>query len=245
MTMKRFLYAPDVHGQEVDQSAWRVVLDFAADFKPHRRILGGDVFEFAPFREGASEFEKSQEVQPDVEHGLNIINQFRATDWCLGNHDVRPWKMRDTAKTPEMRAYAGEVVRQMERTAERLKVRTYGYRVDLFCQIGPRLRAIHGFTNCISSARKTALSVGNCLAGHTHAIEHATVEHVDGAQCWITGCLRKIFAGFNERRFSTLRHRHGFAFGYYDETGPGFTVYQAQKQEDGKWVIPSGVKVYR
>ena len=120
-------------------------MEFSKDFKPHRRILGGDVFDFASFRAGAGEADREESLESDLQAGLELVREFRPTDWCLGNHDVRPWTIAKTGKTAALRDYAAQVCRQMESAHQRIGCRMYGYRVPEFCPIGRRLKAIHGF----------------------------------------------------------------------------------------------------
>ena len=168
---KRFLYAPDPHGNEVHAASWAVLLAFAKDFKPHMRILGGDVFEFAPFRSGAKEDEKHQSVEEDVAAGLELIDQFAATHWTLGNHDDRLWRVRRESSGP-LADYAGRVLEQLDALLKRRRVKTYEYRADSFCPIGPRLKAIHGNAVSIHTAKAVAEVYGCAISGHTHSVDY-------------------------------------------------------------------------
>jgi hypothetical protein len=237
--LRRFVYLPDLHGEHADAEAVRVALDFIADFKPHRRIIGGDVWDFAPLRKGADESEKRASLAADMEAGLDLLHRFKATDHCLGNHDVRPWRMRDES-TGAMRDYAQILVDQIGKAHDRLKCRTYGYRIDQRCQLGPQpgLKAIHGFAHSEHTAKTTALAYqGTTMAGHTHHIAYYRAASMDLRECYVVGCMRHPIANYNQTRYATFRHTVGFAWGYYSETEPIYTVNQAQRMSDGRWIL--------
>jgi len=240
--MKRFVYFPDPHGDEVHRPTWKIAMDFVRDFKPHRRILGGDVWDFRPFRRGAGEEEQRESIRGDLEAGLELMKEFRPTDHCLGNHDVRPWRMRDESEGWK-RDYAAAVVEQIESAHEKLGCQTFGYRIDQRCQLGPGLSAIHGFAHNIHAAKVTAEAYpGGTMAGHVHSISFFRAASLDVRECWLTGCMRNLLADFNATRFGTFRHAHGFAWGWYHETLPIYQVNQASAMSDGRWII--GGKMY-
>lgn len=235
--MRRFVYLPDLHGEHADADAVRVALDFIADFEPHRRIIGGDVWDFAPIRKGADECEKRASLQDDLECGLDLLHRFQATDHCLGNHDIRPWRLRDES-TGAMRDYAQILVDQITKAHERLGCKVYGYRIDQRCQLGPGLSAIHGFAHNMHTAKTTADAYpGGTLAGHVHSIAYYRTASFDLRECWMTGCMRHIFAPYNQTKFGTFRHAIGFAWGWYSETAPVYNVNQAQRMADGRWIL--------
>jgi hypothetical protein len=136
------------------------------------------------------------------------------------------------------RDYAAAVVEQIESEHERLKCRTYGYRIDERCQLGPGLSAIHGFAHNIHAAKTTAEAYpGGTLAGHVHSIAYHRAASLDVRECWLIGCARKTFAPFNQTRFGTFRHAHGFAWGWYHPDRPLYVVHQAAEMANGQWII--------
>ena len=241
--MKRFVYAPDPHGKEVHRASWNVLMEFCADFKPDMRILGGDVFEFAPFRSGAKDDEKHQSVEADVTAGMELIDEYRTTHWTLGNHDDRLWRVRRESSGP-LADYAGRVIVQLDALIARRKIQTYEYRADSFCPIGPRLKAIHGNAVNMHTAKAVAEVYGCAVSGHTHSVDYYQARAIERREAWVCGCLRNVWAEFNKSRTATLRHRHGFAFGFYRDDGPEYSVYQAASDERGRWLIPSTFREY-
>ncbi len=235
--MKRFIVLPDLHGECADQEAVRVALDFIADFEPHERVIGGDLFDFAPFRKGADESEKRASIAADLEAGLDLLRRFQATQWTFGNHDIRPWRMRDES-SGAMRDYADIVCKQIEDATRRAGCKTYGYRIDQRCQLGPGLSVIHGFAHGMYTARATADAYpGGTIAGHVHSIQYHRAASFDIRECWLIGCMRHPFAPFNQTRLATFRHSIGFAYGWYSETSPNYTVHQAQRMANGAWIL--------
>ena len=241
--MKRFVYAPDPHGEHVNRKSWKVLLDFCKDFKPHRRIIGGDVFDFTPFRRGASADEKEQSMEADIKAGLGLIEDLKPTDWPLGNHDIRPAAVARREKGA-IKDYAISVVNRVDDLCDKLKINKTPYRADAFIELGPRLKAIHGNIANQHTAYALAIAYGCVVAGHVHIIERARAKTIDHRECWLAGCLRNPWAEFNETRITTLRHAQGFLFGMYSEDSPAFSVNIAEESADGSWLIPSAFKEY-
>ncbi len=241
--MKRFVYAPDPHGHEVNRPSWKVLIEFCKDFAPDMRILGGDVFDFVPFRKGASESEKEQSMSEDVKIGMELIREFEATHWCYGNHDIRPARVAADGKGP-IRDYAKEVVARIDNLCIDLGIQTTAYTAKSYIPIGPVLKAMHGNIANLHTAYAIAMAYGPTIVGHTHSIDYAQAKSLDRREAWVCGCLRNVWAEYNETRTATLRHRHGFAFGFYQDHSPEYAVYQAASDERGLWLIPSAFKEY-
>lgn len=241
--MKRFVYAPDPHGEHVNRASWQVLLDFCKDFKPHRRIMGGDVFDFAPFRKGASADEKAKSMEPDINAGLALIADLEPTDWCYGNHDIRPQRIAET-ETGALADYAGTVVNRMDALCAKYKINRTPYRTNAYIALGPLLKAMHGFTAQIHTAYAMAVAFGCVVTGHVHIIERARARTIDRRECVVGGCLRHPWARYNETHIATLRHAQGFLSGFYYEDRPEFYVSICEELSDGRWLIPSTFKEY-
>ena len=62
MSFTTWAAAFDVHGDQQDKSAVRAFFNFVAEFKPKRRYLGGDVWDFRPLRKKADAEERRIET---------------------------------------------------------------------------------------------------------------------------------------------------------------------------------------
>src|SRR6476469_5531291 len=90
-TYRKWCAAFDNHGNEADKSAVKAFFEFNKWFKPEIRVHGGDCFNFAALRKGASDEEKREGIRQDVDAGIDFIKQFEPTHFLRGNHDERLW----------------------------------------------------------------------------------------------------------------------------------------------------------
>jgi hypothetical protein len=103
---------------------------------------------------------------------------------------------------------------------------------------------MHGNIANMHTAYALAVAYGCIIGGHVHTIEHAIARTIDHREAFVCGCLCEIWQEYNKTRVATLRHRHGFAFGFYRDDSPAYSVHQAAADESGRWLIPSGFKEY-
>lgn len=247
MKLKRFLYLPDPHGHHVNEKAWNVVKQFYEDYAPDEVVYGGDVFDLSPIRKGASAEEKAQSMEPDFEAGMRLFREVPPTRFILGNHDYRAWDQAEHGSGP-VADFCAYLTRQVEGWARKNHVKMYPYRADSYCRMNNRLKMVHGCFANMHTAKALAHfggEVGCVIGGHTHSIDYYQVQSMTGIQeAYTVGCLHEIYQPYCETRPNTTRHRHGFAFGEYEEGGNIYNVQVAKKDEDGFWRIPTGIKEY-
>ena len=59
MSLKRFIYGSDLHGDQLDKKAVKTLHAATRDFNPHMRIFGGDLVDARPLRKGAGPEEQA------------------------------------------------------------------------------------------------------------------------------------------------------------------------------------------
>lgn len=232
-----FMYLPDPHGYAVEPSAWKAAMKFKEDYQPDRVVIGGDFMDLRALRKGASEDDMAEQVRPDFDKGIELLNQSGATDVLLGNHDDRLWQVaRSSGIASEFCQY---LIEKLEWWARDRGIDLVPYRADSYVPLGNDLKALHGNCANLHAAPKMALTYGNCVFGHIHRVQHYRAPTLDRREAWSCGCLCEIWQDYCKSRQGTLAHEHGFGYGEYsDQT---FDVQVAQCR-NGIWRI--GGKTY-
>ncbi len=228
MKAKRFVIASDSHGSEIDPLVETKFFDWLKDWNPEIRVHAGDLWDFSPLRNGASQEDKAQSMVADYDAGTAFAKRFFAggdeRHFLRGNHDERLWDLRHKSEGV-LRDFAEQKTGEIENRMRQWGVRTYPYDARLgVCKIG-HLQVIHGFRTGVGAARAHATIYRNCVYGHTHDQGIAPVENLDGpALAMGTGCLCAIDMAYNARQTNKLRHQQGWVYGmlYRDGTYQAF-----------------------
>ncbi len=230
----------DIHGIHQDPQANKVFFDFATEWKPTIRICGGDLWDMAPLRKGASEDERRQSMREDIQAGKDWFNKFKPTHFLRGNHDQRLWDLA-TNGNGVAQDFAIEGVLEIEKMVSFHKCHMLPYhKRDGVLRIG-NMKLLHGFASGIYASRQHALTYGSCLFGHCHMIDEHSIAGLDRRVARCVGALCKLDMDYNARQMGTLRQSHGFPYGLINTKTGNYFVYQAESI-DGKWMLPTHFK---
>lgn len=239
MNFRRFIFATDLHGDMQDESAVAALLDFTSRWKPHEKIFGGDLFDFRALRKSASAEERSESMRFDVAAGLRFLADFRPQIYLRGNHCERLWQLAEFGSGVEA-DYAQQGAREVEVRCSKLRCKILPYhKRDGIYSLG-KLKLLHGFFAGVTATRQHALTYGECLHGHTHAIDQASVAGLDRRIARGVGALCKLDMPYNSRMPSTLRHAHGWAYGVTNPKTGACHVWQAEKMDE-QWLLPQNL----
>lgn len=214
-----FIFATDYHGIEADKRATEAFfksLDLLDPQRKARRIMGGDLWNFAALRRGADEDEKRHRLKEDFYAGITFLERYRPDDLLLGNHDQRLWdavKRERVRKSGWLAEYAEELIAKFEQTALALGIRVKPYdkakgilRVD-------KLAFAHGYGHGETLTSNMADAYGDVVFGHGHKIVRDTSMKGAVATGYQIGCLARKDMDYVRAELSALRQQHGFAFG--------------------------------
>lgn len=231
---ERFVFVTDTHGNHIDVHAAAVFFEFLRAFKPTVRVHGGDAYNLAALRRGASDQEKREPLNDDIDAGNDFMRRLRPTVYLRGNHCERAWDLLD-ADDGKLAEYAGSIIERITDAIGGAKMLPYDKRRGIY-QYGDH-RLLHGYNCGMYAARHAASVYGPCLMGHTHAISAQSVPSLEETIGRTVGCMCKTDQTYNRAHLTALSHRAGFAYGFKLSSGK-VIVYQAQSH-DGTWYLPT------
>lgn len=236
---QRFMAGFDVHGDKQDIDANAAFFRHMEMFQPDLRIMGGDLWDFRPMRDGANQEERQESMSRDYLAGLEWLQRFRPQYFLRGNHDERLWEWAWNKRGIEQDFARGKV-EYVESEVEKLGCRMYPYHIrEGILQIG-HLQVAHGFYNGVNCARQMATDYGSILFGHNHVIQNQPVPGLERKAARCCGALCQLVMSYNQRRPSTLRHANGWVYGVIHKSSGIYHVFQAEKL-GGDWIVPSDV----
>ncbi len=238
MGWTRFAVAFDLHGDEQHAPTVKAFHRFCEDFKPHRRIIGGDVWDFQSLRRGESDKERRHEVMPDFRAGMDFIEKFKPDTILLGNHDFRLWRAAE-AKDGPLSEFAAERIADIRAAAKKLDCDLIPYSKGRVTTLGP-LKVLHGFFAGETSAKRHAQVYGPCIYGHVHTGEHAAVpRYGERQEAWSSPCMCRLDFDYAEDSPGTLKWEQGWIYGAFD--GRRYHVETATVK-DGRVLVSNGFR---
>ncbi len=239
MSWTRFSIGFDLHGSEQHAPTVKAFHKFNADFKPQRRVMGGDLWDFVALMSRASEKEKRHPLLPDFDAGVEFLEEFRPEELLLGNHDHRLWReaAADNGPTSEL---AKAKVKEFNKIAGRIGCRVLPYSKTRVVPVGP-LNVLHGLFAGESACKKHAQVYGPAIFGHVHTAEHCVVPRYGARiEAWSSPCMVRMDMEYAEQTPGTLKWQNGWMFGAYN--GRRYHVETAVV-DGGEVMVPSGFKV--
>lgn len=239
----RYAIVSDVHGDMQDQQAVRAFHAFCNDYRPQKRILAGDLWDFRPLRKKADEHERAQTLQDDYKEGCEFFRAFAPQVFTLGNHDHRIYRIAETANGI-VADFAGAVVEQIEGMAERAKCEILPYDKRRGVYSLGKLNVMHGFFAGKFAAKQHAEHYGLCAFGHTHCVtEYNIPKYPHGQTAWNIGCLCNLDMEYDAARPGSMAQRHGWAYGVVNERTGDFVIHLA-REIGGRYVCSTEINWY-
>ncbi len=239
MSWQRFLAGFDLHGQHQETMVVEKFMEFSALWKPHIRIAGGDVWEFATIRSKANEDERRQSMEKDYDAGMDFMRKWRPHVFLRGNHDERLWDAK-LNKVGPLRDLASAWVKNIEALLKRLGCIMLPWHKRLGVYTLGQLTVIHGFFVGETASKRHAQVYGSCLHGHTHSVDSASVAGLHKREAKAAGCLCQLDFDYNRGQPLSLRQGHGWGYGIVDTKTGDYHLWQA-RDLGGRWILPIDV----
>jgi hypothetical protein len=208
------------HGECLAGDMRAAVLGFIDRYQPKHRLHLGDAMDTAAFRGGAKgTADEGEAVAPDLDAGLAFLRDMRVTVYCLGNHEDRIYRLRDSPSAI-VADCARRIVRDIEAEAKRLRCTLVPWHIKTgWHSLGGVLWS-HGYFFGENYLRDSAEAFGNCVVAHGHRAGHAHGRRRDGAQCWGTGTLAEVAQmDYAKARRSTLAWSAAVVYGEVTQDG--------------------------
>lgn len=219
--MKKLLVVGCSHGSCINPDIAEQVIKFRHRWKPNTVVHLGDFVDTACYRTGAAG-SKDEYADPeyDAQCGMTFMRELGVTHLTMGNHDMRPYELRNHPK--QMVAKAAEIVcRRLDEYFKRQKIKVmmnYKITEHPYFTFG-NFKFMHGFMYGENAIRDHAESFGNVVHAHTHRPGHATGRRSDDVEGFCVGTLSDIpNMDYAQRRRATLAWGHGLVFGEYNDT---------------------------
>jgi len=242
---QRFIVVSDNHGDMADAASVSALWSFIKDWKPTIRIHAGDAFDFRNLRRGASDEEKAASLADDWEQGNDFLRRFfeggTSNHFLRGNHDERIYDFRNSC-SGMLRDYASDGVKQLEGVVKKCRAKMLPYDSDLGVLDLGNLSVIHGYHTGIGACRQHAQIWKNCIFGHTHSIEVASVASREPAEARSIGCMCVKDMDYVNRKTGKLRWAQGWAYGLLFPDGT-YQLFQT-RNIGGQFYAATEIKTY-
>jgi predicted phosphodiesterase len=242
---QRFIVVSDNHGDMADAASVGALWSFMRDWKPEVRVHAGDNYDFRNLRRGASDEEKAASLAEDWEQGNDFLRRFfdggTSNHFLRGNHDERLYEFRNSC-SGMLRDYASDGIKQMEAVVKKCRAKMLPYDSDLGVLRLGKLSVLHGFHAGVSACRTHATIYGNCLHGHIHSIEVASVASREPVEARSIGCLCLRDMDYVNKKTGKLKWAQGWAYGILFADGT-YQLFQA-RNINGQFYAASEIKTY-
>lgn len=243
--MKKFIALYDSHGSLRDEQTIDAACQFARDFKPDLMIHGGDNWDHAALRTGASEEDQAIPIAHDYKCAEDTLDRFFGSwhkakkVYLHGNHDkCRLEKLLNSPKAIVASA-AQSLIDDIDSTIKRFCDISVEYDADngIFDYEG--MAFVHGYAHGIYACKAHAESYGTCIFGHTHAFGVFVMHNRHKSTAYNVGGACKLRQPYNRSHRATLRQQNGFAYGFLDGSEHFHDVHFARKMPDGTFFLPT------
>jgi len=241
----KWVAAFDLHGDWADLPTVSVLFNFMESFKPKIRIFGGDLWDFACLRSGASHEDKRVDMEADYNAGMEFLKTFRPHHFILGNHDWRLWEHAAGHRHNAVQSYAKQGVREIESWCAKRKCQLLPYhKREGVLDLG-KARFLHGFHGGVRACQEHYASYRSCFFGHIHAFDSYAGPSFDGPSIsQSVGCLANPDMDYNRKQPKTLRQTNGWAYGVLNKETGGYHYWLAQRHS-GEWLIPTDIVTFK
>lgn len=243
--MDKFTWISDNHGNHQDDRTVEAFLEFQQDFKPTIRIHGGDCYDLACLRKGASQEEKAEKLDKDMAAGDAVLKSYFKDTYSRniflwGNHDDRLYQLQSSAKVDGLHhEISTRLIKDVEGLLKNLNCESIHYDAAQGVKIG-KLSFFHGFHHNEHAAKKHAEIYSDCIFGHIHTDLIQSVRKMDigtgdrAAHGHSAPCACSTDPSYMKRFTSKLRWTQGWLYGFIDNDG-SYEVYCAKKNSKGKF----------
>lgn len=241
MSLDRFVFVTDLHGDMQDKRVVEIFFDWMKEWKPKIKVFGGDLWDFRAMRRAATPEEKQDSMQKDYDAGCVFLKRLRPKVFERGNHDERLW---DFAKYKKgvIGDYAQTAVNGINKMCSSMGATMLPWHKRNGVYKVGHLKMLHGMHCGMYAAKQHALLYGACLFGHTHSISSYAIPGLERRVSRDAGCLCLLDHEYNRAMPASLRHANGWAYGVVNSKTGDYKVWQAE-EVNGEFIFTTDYKV--
>lgn len=234
---KRILAVGCSHGIHADPIALTAVLKFRNDFKPDICIHLGDAVDATALRSGAKGTnDESAKIEPDVDSGMQFLEQLQPNIYLWGNHEDRISRLREHHNA--IWAFAAKKIHDgIYEICKKQNTKIHKYRGVYQKVVFGGVRYMHGVFFNEMCCRDHAESFGNVVFAHAHRAGVATGRRCDKPKGYCVGTLTRFEnMDYAKARRSTLGWSQALVWGYFknDQSQLWLHEHHGGKQ----WLLP-------
>lgn len=244
MSLVKFVFATDTHGDMVNASAVEKLLTFVDSWKPKYRIHGGDGMDLRCYRKGASREEREDGISRDVQAHLHFLNQYKPHVFIEGNHDDR---LREQSEYGSEEARSTEIARELQDTLDayyrkkKMQVVKYSYvngRKDYWQAPEGGYYFAHGKHHNMHAAKSNHETYEHpVICGHVHRF--CSWQGRTGTS-YTSPCLADIEKlRYDRHRPGKYKQSNGWVYGMINSK-TGNSIAWTVVCDGGKWLSPEG-----
>ena len=225
------------HGIHADPVALGQVLRFKERFKPDTTIHLGDAVDLAALRSGAKGTnDEHAPLSPDIDGGVEFLQQLRPTIFFYGNHEARITKFCHSHNAVVQLA-AQSIRTGLHDALRRMKSDVILYDGIYQGRVIGGVRYMHGVFYNENHCRDHAEAFGNVVFAHAHRAGVATGRRADSPKGFCVGTLTRFAAmEYANTRRATLGWSQGFVWGYYRDNCS--QLWLREKNPNAPWLLP-------
>lgn len=242
---EKFIAVGCSHGILIDPIAKAATLKMKRDFKPSRVFHLGDWCDTAALRNGSKgTSDEGIPICPDIDTGIEFLEELGVTDCTMGNHDERPYRFLQHHNAvvkgfASMLVYGdGKKYLGIEGEMKRLKINwVNSWDIRNYIQ-AYGFKWMHGYMFGVNCARDHAEAHGNVVFAHAHTPAMQQGRRDDNPTGICVGTLSKI-GNMDYAKNRRQTHAWGQAIVYGEGCGNKIGYIQlhnnGQKRE---WRLP-------
>lgn len=225
------------HGSLIDERAHKATLRAIKTWRPHVVLHLGDWADTTAFRGGARDTaDEGVPVWPDIDAGLQYLEEIGADYACIGNHEDRIWRLVSSPNAL-LRECALRTIMAIRDRLGKLRCKLVPWDIDRgWVSLGGVLWG-HGYFYGEQYLRDHAESFGSCVVAHAHRAGVAAGRRRDGARCYGVGTLcNRENMDYAKARRARLAWGAGFVWGEVSGDRSALWLHDNGQSED--WRLP-------
>ena len=241
----RFAMLGCTHAKYIDKSALDAFMSFKEAFKPDFTAHLGDAIDMTGLMgKGSGSHGHGDELEPDVDTGLQHLEMIKPNLFMFGNHEFRAEELTKS-KSAAVSYASFKICQAIEDKCKKIKCRTLPYNGVFQVFDLADMALLHGAVYNEMAARDTAEYVctngrrRKAIFAHTHKVAIQPARNLTSAMGYNIGTLSARGAmHYAQNRRATLAWTQGWAWGFYNEKLNQSVVHITSRNHDEVWVQP-------